>query len=374
MPRAIRLPPDAPTDATPRPGSGRRARRRPALTRPAARRLLAGALAFVVAGASAALPTACAPAARLRAEPGPAPAAPTSDAGVGRPGAVTRHVVIVSIDGLRPDAIARFRPGVIQRLVREGRATLDARTILPSKTLPSHTSMLTGVPPDRHGITWNDDEVVGRGLVPVPTVFAVARQRGLHTAAFFGKAKFRHLMVPGTLDYAQAPTGWWGRWSARRTAHDVRAYLGRTARSGRPPELLFVHLGEPDYVGHAVGWMSWLYGRAVRTADEALAVVVDAADAAYGRGGYTLLLTADHGGQRRDHGTADSLDVTIPWIAWGRGVAAGAALGPGIRTMDTGATALWLLGLDVPEGWEGRPVHRAFTAGAREAASTEAKR
>jgi predicted AlkP superfamily pyrophosphatase or phosphodiesterase len=220
--------------------------------------------------------------------------------------------------------------------------------------------MLTGVPPDRHGITWNDDAVVGRGLVPVPTVFAVARQHGLHTAAFFGKAKFRHLMVPGTLDYAQAPTGWWGRWSARRTAHDVRAYLERTARAGAAPHLLFVHLGEPDYAGHAVGWMTWLYGRAVRTADEALAVVLAAADAAYGRGGYTVILTADHGGHRRTHGSADSLDVTIPWVAWGNGVAPGPALGSGIRTMDTGATALWLLGVPVPPAWVGRPVAAAF--------------
>jgi hypothetical protein len=313
----------------------------PIAGRHAAARALAGA-------AVALLLAACAPAARLASPPAPGPVAP----------APRSAVVIVSIDGLRPDAIARFDPWTIRRVVREGRAALDARTILPSKTLPSHTSMLTGLPPDRHGITWNDDELVGRGLVPVPTVFAVARARGLRTAAFFSKAKFRHLMVPGTLDYAQAPTGWWGRWSARRTSHDVRGYLRRGAR----PDLLFVHLGEPDYAGHAVGWMSWLYGRGVRTADEGLAVILAAADAAYGRGGYTLLLTADHGGHGRTHGSADSLDVTIPWAAWGARVAAGGPLPPGIRTMDTAATALWLLGVDVPAEWAGRPVTAAFSA------------
>jgi arylsulfatase A-like enzyme len=335
------------------PNAGSTGRARTALGRVAARRLLAGALAFVVAGGTAVVPVACAPAARLRSAPAvPAPAGPAG----GGPTRVARHVVIVSIDGLRPDAIARFRAGTIQRLIREGSATLDARTILPSKTLPSHTSMLTGVPPDRHGITWNDDAVVGRGLVPVPTIFAVARARGLHTAAFFSKAKFRHLMVPGTLDYAQAPRGWWKTWRAGRTVHDVRRYLEGGAR----PHLLFVHLGEPDYAGHTFGWMSWVYGRAVRTADGALAGVLAAADAAYGRGGYTLLLTADHGGHRRTHGSADSLDVTIPWAAWGAGVAPGAALGSGIRTMDTAATALWLLGVDRPADWVGRPVDRAF--------------
>jgi hypothetical protein len=325
----------------------------------AARRLLAGALGFVVAGGSATLPAACAPAARLRAAPAPGAARAHAGAGAATR-ALTRHVVVVSVDGLRADAIARYDAPTMQRLIREGRATLDARTILPSKTLPSHTSMLTGVPPDRHGITWNDDRVVGRGLVPVPTIFAVARARGLHTAAFFGKAKFRHLMVPETLDYAQAPRGWWGRWSARRTVRDVRAYLEAAAALGTPPHLLFVHLGEPDYAGHAVGWMSWFYGRAVRTADGAVAELVAAADAAYGRGGYTLLVTADHGGHRRTHGSADSLDVTIPWIAWGAGVAPGPPLAPGVRTMDTAATALWLLGVAVPDGWVGRPVTTAF--------------
>jgi predicted AlkP superfamily pyrophosphatase or phosphodiesterase len=260
-------------------------------------------------------------------------------------------VVVVSIDGLRPDAIARHRATMLGRLVADGRATLDARTILPSKTLPSHTSMLTGQPPDRHGITWNDDEVVGRGLVPVPTVFGVAHAAGLPTAAFFSKAKFRHLMVPGTLDYAQAPRGWWGRWSAERTTRDVARYLAGGAR----PALLFVHLGEPDFAGHAVGWMSWLYGRGVRTADEALARLIDAADAAFGRGRYTLIVTADHGGHGRDHGTADARDVTIPWLAWGQGIVPG-PLPAGIRTMDTAATALWLLGLPTPADWVGRPV------------------
>jgi arylsulfatase A-like enzyme len=218
--------------------------------------------------------------------------------------------------------------------------------------------MLTGVPPATHGVTWNDDEVAARGLVTVPTAFGVARAHGLRTAAFFSKAKLRHLMVPGTLDYAQAPQGWVGRWSAARTVHDAGDYLAGGAR----PELLFVHLGEPDYAGHSAGWMSWVYGRGVRRADAALAELLAAADCAYGRGGYTLIVTADHGGHQRTHGSADSLDVTIPWVAWGAGIAAGPALGPGIRTMDTAATALWLLGVALPADWEGRPVLAAFGA------------
>ena len=324
----------------------------PRLRRTTARHTVTAALAVVLGATGSFVPLACAPAVRLRTPLHAADAAAPVAAGI------TRHVVVVSIDGLRPDAIARYRPTMLGRLMRDGLATLDARTILPSKTLPSHTSMLTGVPPDRHGITWNDDEVVGRGLVPVPTAFAVARSHGLRTAAFFGKAKFRHLMVPGSLDYAQAPTGWLGRWSARRTVHDVTRYLEGGAR----PNLLFVHLGEPDYSGHAVGWMSWLYGRGVRTADEALGQLIDAADDAFGRGRYTLIVTADHGGHGRDHGSADERDLTIPWIVWGEGVRPGGALPSGIRTMDTAATALWMLGVPRPADWVGRPVALPGTA------------
>jgi predicted AlkP superfamily pyrophosphatase or phosphodiesterase len=273
------------------------------------------------------------------------------------PDARTSHVVVISVDGLRPDAIGRYGAPTIRRLAREGRATLNARTIVPSLTLPSHTSMLTGVGPDQHGIKWNDDQVVGRGLVGVPTVFAVAHAAGLRTAAFFSKAKFRHLMLPNSLDYAQAPTGWWGRWTAGRTTDDVRDYLRGSAR----PNLLFVHLGEADYAGHTLGWMSWGYGRAVGRADAAVAQVVASADAAFGPGRYTLLLTADHGGHGRTHGTADSVDVTIPRIAWGQAVAtADSAPLLAVRTMDTAATALWLLGVPIPKGWDGRPVTAAF--------------
>jgi hypothetical protein len=157
----------------------------------------------------------------------------------------TRHVVVVSVDGLRPDAIDTFGASTLQRLMREGAYTLSARTILPSKTLPSHTSMLTGQMPATHGVTWNTVTTARADVVDVPTVFSVARARGYRTAAFFSKPKFQPLQRPGTLDYTQAPGGWWGGWATPRTIGDVERYLV-DAR----PNLLFVHLLDPDRAGH----------------------------------------------------------------------------------------------------------------------------
>lgn len=276
-------------------------------------------------------------------------------AAVTRAGEHTDHVIVVSMDGLRPDAIERFGARTMLRLMAEGSYSLEATTILPSKTLPSHTSMLTGVEPEVHGITWNTEEMDDHGHVATPTIFQAARDAGFHTAAFFSKSKFQHLAVPGTLDYVQAPDGWPGKWSANRTVDDAKRYL-RSAR----PNLMFVHLGEPDFVGHVAGWMSAPYGWAVREVDSELAELLAAADEVFGAGNYTVLLTADHGGHGRDHGSVDARDVTIPWIAWGKGVESGVALAPGIRTMDTAATALWLLGVQPVGETTGRAITAAF--------------
>lgn len=267
-----------------------------------------------------------------------------------------RHVIVISIDGLRPDAIERFGAKTLQRLIDEGTYSLAAQTITPSITLPSHTSMLTGAGPDVHGITWNDNQVADRGRVKVPTIFEVARAQGLETAAFASKGKFNHLFEPSALDYFVVPQGN-GSWSSGRTAAEVDLYLQSHA-----PNLLFAHFREPDRYGHIFGWMGFMYGWAVREADDAVAEVLAAADRAFGEGGYTVIVTADHGGHGRDHGASTDIDTTIPWMAWGRGVTPG-ELPDGIHTTDTAATALWLLDVQPPETVAGHPIRGAFDAG-----------
>jgi arylsulfatase A-like enzyme len=271
---------------------------------------------------------------------------------------LTPHVLVVSVDGLRPDAIAKFKAPTLRRLAAEGSYTLAASTITPSKTLPSHTSMLTGLDPEHHGVLWNTAATAKKDLIDQGTVFGLARAHGYKTAAFYSKSKFQPLQQPGTLDYSQAPGGWFGRWSSARTVGDVETYLATA-----DPNLLFVHLGDVDRAGHASGWMSPEYGRAVEVVDAALARLLAAAEKAFGASAYTVIVTADHGGHNRDHGSADPRDVTIPWVAWGRAVKPGHLTSTGIRTMDTAATVAWLLGLDEPESWVGVPVHDAFVAG-----------
>ena len=303
-------------------------------------------LSCVVVAFSAAFGTAGAASAQ-----GPMNVAYVSDV----PGGVTEHVILISIDGLRPDAIEEFDARTLQALMDGGSYSLAASTIMPSKTLPSHTSMLTGVGPETHGISWNSYDPDRLGFVEVPTIFELAHEAGLSTAAFVAKAKFRHLLDPSEIDHFEAPTVNANTWMAARTVERAVTYL----RHERP-NLLFVHFGEPDFAGHTIGWMSQAYGWAVHQADAGVARLVEAADETYGRGNYTIVVTADHGGHSRTHGSASTDDRWIPWIANGAGVRHQAELLPGIRTMDTAATVLWALGIPVPEDWAGRPVVSAF--------------
>ncbi len=263
------------------------------------------------------------------------------------------HVVVISVDGLRPDAIEAAGAETLQRLIRQGAYSLRARTIVPSKTLPSHTSMLTGVSPAKHGVTWNEDRVEETGRVKVPTVFDLADSAGLHTAAFFGKAKFRHLMGTESLDYwATAPRGM-EILPAPRMVEDVKRFV-----KYRSPQLMFIHIPDPDLAGHSAGWMSLPYRLAVRRADAAVREIWEIGQKRFGDD-FVLIVTADHGGHERTHGTEAAVDMTIPWIAWGKGVRAG-SIPERITTYDTAATALWLLGIPSPPFWDGKPVTEAF--------------
>jgi len=258
----------------------------------------------------------------------------------------------VSIDGLRPDAIAAANARTLSRLLAQGSGTIQARTIVPSKTLPSHTSMLTGVVPATHGITWNSDETDELGVVSVPTVFELAHQAGYRTAAFFSKKKFNHLIREGSLDEVRVPR--FGLVPASRTVGEAIQYLRRNK-----PNLLFVHIAEPDFMGHRMGWMSIGYRWGVREADAAVAALIRAADETFGADNYTLIVTADHGGNGRNHGTDEVADV-IPWISYGQGIRPAHKIVGNVRTMDTAATVLRVLGVPVPTAWDGVPVAEAL--------------
>lgn len=289
------------------------------------------------------------------------------DAGAAsRPEAATAQtaearVILVSIDGLRPDAITRSDAPAIGALMREGAYSLNARTTTPSKTLPAHASMLSGVEASAHGITWNDYDW-GREDPDLVTVFSMADAAGMPVAAFFAKSKLRQLVHDGDTGHLVGPSRWSPfRWDDDRTADEVADFLA----DGHRPGLLVIHIAATDRAGHEHGWMSAEYREAVREVDADVEELVQHADAAFGAGGYTLILTADHGGLGFSHDGPDPRNSTVPWITWGRNVRRGVPLRGSIRVTDTAATIAWLLGIEPPCFWTGRALTAAYENGGR---------
>jgi len=269
------------------------------------------------------------------------------------------HVFIISFDQGNPDLIQRSDMPTFHRMAAEGAHDWSAYTIVPSLTLPSHTSMLTGVGPQVHQVLWNDYQT-NKGLVKVPTIFSLAKQRGLVTAMFVGKEKFEHLVLPGSLDAFEWP----------QPADDARAVAKIFAEKvgTLKPNLCFIHFRDPDTAGHKYGGASPEKVRALADCDAALKTIQDAIAAA-GLTNSVIILTADHGSHdfkdkdgitRGTHGSAETDDVKIPWIAWGRGVKKDFTITAPVVQYDTAATALWLLDVPLPENFWGRPVTSAF--------------
>jgi hypothetical protein len=288
---------------------------------------------------------AVAPVAAARADAAPPP--PPAVAKVGR--AAIRHVIIVSEDGLRPDALTSVPAPVHEDVMRRGSYSLHARTIRRASTLPSHAAMLSGFDVKEHGLFWNSWHPE-RGWIHVPTVFDAAGQQGGTSAAFVGKQKLAHIAHPGSVDMFSRPG-----YFCKKVVEQAAAYF-----VDKKPTIEFIHFSDPDDLGHAVGWMSNPQLEAVKHADKCLGTLVDAVHAA-GLDDVTLfILSADHGGHGRNHDGKIEEDRLIPWIAWGPGVRVGHKIESPIITLDTAATALWALGYPNPPGLQGKPVLEAF--------------
>ena len=63
-------------------------------------------------------------------------------------------VMLISIDGFRPDYLGQGVTPVLDRLAAEG-ATGSMQPSFPSVTFPNHYTLVTGLHPDRHGVVGN---------------------------------------------------------------------------------------------------------------------------------------------------------------------------------------------------------------------------
>lgn len=255
-------------------------------------------------------------------------------------------VALVTIDGARPDGIAKAATPCLDEIVKDGSFTWKARSVMPSVTLPCHTSIFRGIDPRHHGITSNTH---GPFLRQSPSLFDVAHRAGLTCGMFFNWGQLRDLGDPESVhtSYCCLNTHL-DDGDAHVTDKAIEA-MGETDF-----DFLFLYLGHTDWNGHEHGWMSDEYIDAIGRADKCvgrlqnamlkLAKPVD------------LIVIADHGGHDHGHGTDSPEDMTVPYVMWGYRVESGYQITRDVSLLDIAPTIATLLGTEIPEQWEGSAV------------------
>ncbi len=245
-----------------------------------------------------------------------------------------RHVVLISVDGLRPDyylpSPARLTTTpALDQLRARGSWAEGVVGQFPSLTYPSHTSIVTGVRPARHGVVQNTAFAPDGGgswffdssILKVPALWDAARAAGLKTAAISWP-----VTVGARIDYLlpetnQAPRdGTWldlmRRQSTPGLVDAVVERLGGFAPDGNRdyaqrdrfstaaaalilekyrPNLLLIHLVETDTAQHEFGPNSPQAVEAMAHVDASIGAILKSIETAGMAADTAVIVTGDHG-------------------------------------------------------------------------------
>lgn len=266
-----------------------------------------------------------------------------------------RRVVLVVLDGLRPDAIPRFGLPHLAALAQRSAYTMLGRTVSPSVTACAMASLLTGAAPERHGLQSDRFQLPkSRGpLHPLPRLLA---EHGMQSAGFLAAMP---LLFAGIARRMATRLGFGVARFRGRGCDEILA-AARSALREQKDGLVLMHWPDADRAGHAHGWMSEPYADATWRMDATMGLLMRELDLSDPS---TLLIAlADHGGGGAvvtHHNSAHPLDTTIPIFIAGGSVRRG-EMAPGASLLDVPATVCWALGLPLPESYAGRPLTSAF--------------
>ncbi len=248
--------------------------------------------------------------------------------------------LVILVDGMRPDAIENHPTA--KRIMETSAVSLSARTVMPSVTLPCHMSLFHSVDPGRHGITTNTYMAQVR---PVRGICEVLFDAGKTCAMFYNWEEIRDLARPNSIVHAYFVKGRvYGYEEANnRITAEMIDYL-----THYDVDFSFLYLGFTDMAGHQHGWMSVEYMHAIDNSWENIEKVI----AALGDD-YQIIITADHGGHDRTHGTDLPEDMTIPMICHGSAFS-GKTVCAEATIKDVAPTVVSLLGVKPDDEWEGK--------------------
>ena len=255
----------------------------------------------------------------------------------------TKKVLVIGIDGVRPDVLAQISTPQIDALIAAG--AYNGAVVSKARTVsgPSWSSILTGVWPEKHGVNSND--LSGNNYDEYPdfltrlelerpelNTFAVVDWPPLGTRSSGGPLLSDTIDVKLNFDgdevgYAAA--------DAQSVAAAARYIVNQD------PDAAFVYIGYPDVAAHDHG-VSSEYHAAIGMADAHVGTLVDAvrSRATYAAEDWLILVTTDHGHKAEGgHGGVTPEERTVFYLAAGPSALSGSAV-ESANLVDIAVTAL----------------------------------
>jgi Uncharacterized proteins of the AP superfamily len=266
------------------------------------------------------------------------------------------HVFLIGLDGMSSAAFVKADMPYCQSLMKEGTYTVKKRSVLPSSSAINWASMFMGAPTEIHGYTtWGSktpelpSRVIGENGI-FPTVFQLARQKypSAEIGVLYDWDGIKYLVDTISLShFAQTPS----------IDPENMAGMASDYILAKKPMLAAFIFDNPDHIGHQDGWETEEYQKMLTRLDACVRQVVEAIDEAGIRKNSVIIITADHGGIGRNHGSITLNEMETPFIIVGPGIPEGACLDDkSMMQYDVASTIAALLKLDQPQVWTGRSV------------------
>lgn len=251
-------------------------------------------------------------------------------------------VVMILPDGMRPDSLSGIEKA--QKVINESSYTLNAETVYPSVTLPCHISLFHSVTPQRHGTTTNTYVPQVR---PIKGLCEVLKQADKKCAIFYNWEEIRDVSRPDSIAHS---CFYAGRRIGYKEAGEILTESAITYLKKFDTDFTFIYFGYPDMAGHNHGWMSGEYTEALESSwDNIEKLMSELGDE------YTYIITADHGGHDRTHGSDMPEDMLIPVIIKGKDFEA-KKITDDVNIIDIAPTIARILGVEPDAEWEGKPL------------------
>lgn len=255
----------------------------------------------------------------------------------------SNKVILISVDAMRPDGFLACKNPYIEKIMESAYYTLNGQTVLPTVTLPCHMSLFHSVVPQRHGITTNLYLPMAR---PIDGLFDQLKNAKKVCAMYYGWEPLRDVARPASLKYSEYIHSYAEESSDTALTDSALARIRKSK-----PDFVFLYMVETDQKGgHDHGWMSEGYLNRVSIAvDNIKRVLEEFGDE------YSVIITADHGGHDRTHGTELPEDATIPIFYIGKQFEAGKRFSNG-SILDIAPTIAKIMDISPADEWEGTSV------------------